>query len=143
MLRRIELVAGLGGGIVGLVGLLLFAFATGTEESMDVSSSGGATVTSSQETPPLIEEQTGPVVRILVIGIPLLAAVTIGAWRHARNGSTGGGLLLIAGTIQLWIGAILGAFSVGLYVFPAAVLALVSLIACGLGRDTMKPALET
>lgn len=137
MLRRIELVAGVGAGIIGLAGLLMFALATGTEESMDVSSSGGTTIIATRETPPLIEEQTGPVLRILVIGIPLLAAVAIGAWLDARNGSTGGGILLIVGTILLFAGTILGAFSVGPYVFPAALLALVSLLACGLGRETV------
>ena len=81
------------------------------------------------------QDQTGPVLGILLAGVPLLAAVAIGAWRHARRSSTGGGLLLIVGTTLLWVGTVLGAFSVGLYILPAALLALVSLLACGLGRD--------
>jgi hypothetical protein len=137
MLRQIERATGVTAGAVGLVGLLMFAFSSGTEESIDVSSSGGRTVIVERETPPLIVEQTGPAVGILLAGLPLLAGVAIGAWRHARMASTGSGLHLIVSTMVLWLVTILGGFSVGVFLFPACLFALVSLIACGLGRDAV------
>jgi len=142
MLRRIERATGVTAGVVGLVGLLMFAFSTGTEESIEVSSSGGTSVIVERNTSPLIEEQTGPVLRILLVGAPLLVGVAFGAWRHARTASTGGGLLLIVSTVLLWLGTIVGGLSVGVLLFPASLLALVSLVACGLVRETVAPVPE-
>lgn len=140
MLRQIERVTGVTAGIVGLVGLLIVAFMQVPEESADVASSGGTTLITSEETRPLIEERTGLVVAIVLIGVPLLAGVAIGAWRHAQRASTGAGALLIVSTVLLWLVTAGGGFSVGVLLFPAALLALVSLVACGLGRDTVDAA---
>lgn len=139
MLRRVESVAGITAGVVGVIGLVMFAFATGTEESAEMTTGGGTATVVAHESPSLIEEQTGPTLRILIVGVPILGGVAFGAWSHARNASPVGGVLLMVATVLLWLGAIAGAFSVGLYVFPAALLALVSLLACGLGRDTVTP----
>ena len=142
MLRQIERATGLIAGVVGLDGLLIFAFSAGSEESIDVFSSGGTTVIASRETPPLIEDQTGPVVGILLAVVPLLAGVAIGALRHARRPSTGSGLLLIVSTTLLGLVTMLGGFGVGVLLIPASLLALVSLVACGLGRETVGPVSE-
>jgi hypothetical protein len=140
MLRRVESVTGITAAVVGLIGLVMFAFATGYEESEEETTGVGTATVVTHESPPLIDDQTGPTLRIILVAVPILGAVAFGAWKHARGGSTGSGVLLIVATILLWMGAMVGAFSVGLFVIPAALLALVSLIACGLGRDPVAEA---
>jgi hypothetical protein len=137
LLRHIESTAGVMAGIVGLIGLLLFAFSSGIEESEEVAIGVGQ-ISSTRETTRLIHDQTGAVIGILVVALPLLGAIAISAWRHARTSSTWSCAVLIVSTLFLWFGTIVGMFSFGLFVLPAAILATVSLVSCGLGRDPVE-----
>jgi hypothetical protein len=117
MTRQVELLCGLAAGVVGVVGWAYALF--GPTYTNDVG--GHASVAQISLNPTSIT--------FFVVMLLCIAGVTAGAYLHWRTGSPGGLALLWTAAVLLTVGTALGAASVGVFLLPAALLALIASIA--------------
>lgn len=110
MLRRVELICGLLAGALGPVVVIGFALAIGRSRYEDIS--------------------------ILFFAMMILSAVgaAAGAYHHSHWGGRGWLILLWACAVVLLVWTVLGVFSIGPILFPAALLALVAAVAGSAAR---------
>jgi hypothetical protein len=128
MLRRLEMMSGLLTGIAGLAGpgyALCGPMGSTTAESE--TTIGSVTVTTAighgSTTP--AEQGVLPVTMLFLTAALLCAVgVVVGAYLHVRHSDPVGLALLCVATALLWGETILGAASIGVFLAPAALLAL-------------------
>lgn len=126
MLRRIEFVGGLATSLFGIVGWTYAAFGPTYRYAASTVSSGRSanTVSGSISVVQKGLESTGIVFFVTMLLIVLSFAA--GAYLHSQRGIRGGLILLWTLTSALWVGAALGAMSIGVLLLPAAFLAVVT-----------------
>jgi hypothetical protein len=135
MLHKIEAYAGLLSGLAGIAGLTFFLFGpTGVSETFEVSESG-TVLTSREETRVIDGGITLVGIGVTIAAVFLLYKIARSAWAHGHRSDSYSGIWLVIATVLLWTITILGSFSIGFFLLPAALLAFVSLLACGLGRN--------
>ena len=129
VLRGIELVGGLAAGVLGLVGLARAILRGGwayESEEVAVGPAGAHQVARTEG----VERFDAPFVAVLLlIVLPLLIAISVGAYAHARHGHDEGLLLAAFPTMLLTFGTLATGFSVGWFLIPAALSALLTLVA--------------
>jgi len=140
MRRRIELGSGLLAGVLGVVGLAYAVLgATGSFQSgmSQVSSDGTIIRTTTAGTTTLAEHSFSPIT-IAFVGIALLCVVgtVTGAYLHSRWEDRAGFVVLWTCTALLLVGSLVSGFSIGLFLLPSAVLALVAAVAGSRTRDS-------
>ena len=132
MARRIELLSGLAACVIGVVGWLWAVFGPTYATGGGAATSGGGNApVVATESRSLVQVQdigSGPIVFLLAL-LVCMAAVGVGAYLHGSRRVTTGLPILLMGTLFLIGGVVLSAFTVGLFVAPAAALGLVASIA--------------
>jgi hypothetical protein len=125
MLRRLEMTSGLLTGIAGLFGLGYALYGPTSTMSESQTTAGSATVTTITRSATLAEQGLLPVTMLFLTAALLCAVgVVVGAYLHVRHGDPVGLALLCVATALLWGETILGAASIGVFLAPAALLAL-------------------
>ncbi len=133
-LRQVEVVSGPLAGLLGLVGLTFALFGPTYRQvvvTAPVSSGNGVPRTATQtEMAASLAQQGLETITIIFLLLMLLAVlgVAAGAYLHERRGAGTGILVLAISTVLLWAGVLLSAFSIGVFLLPAAVLGTVALI---------------
>jgi hypothetical protein len=126
MLRSFELTAGLAAGLLGLIGLTYALFGqTGTYITTTGTSSGSTTTTTG--TTSLVEQGLHPIAMLFITLMLLcVVGVAVGAYLHSQQGRRGGLWLLWVATALLAVGVLVSGLSIGLFLLPAALLALLA-----------------
>jgi hypothetical protein len=125
--RRIELISGLGAGLMGLLGL---AYAlcgpTYSYQTATLSSDGTTSVTSG--TASLLEAQSlQPITLIVLVGLGLMVvSITVGSYLHSRRGLNAGRLLLGISTALLGFSIVMTGWGFGPMLLPSWGFALVA-----------------
>ena len=129
--RRVELVSGVAAFFVGAAGWLWAVFGP--------TYTAAGSYSTGRDTPPVIVTEpgslaqvqdlgSGPIVFLLAL-LTCLVAVGLGAYLHASRRTSSGLPILVMATLFLVGGVVLSAFTVGLFIVPAAALAVVASIA--------------
>jgi len=133
-LRRIELVSGLATSAFGILGWGYGLFGptyhymgTAISSHGNASTAGGATS--------LVQKGLEPI-GIVFFAVILLIVVSFaaGAYWHSQRGVRTALMLLWTLTALLWISVVLGAASIGVLLLPAALLAVVTVVAGSLAQ---------
>ncbi len=134
MVRRIELVSGFAASVFGILGWAYAVFGPTHHYMGSAISSGGSTNTATGATS-LAQNGLEPI-GIVFFAFMALVAVSIapGAYLHSRRGIKAGLMLLWTLTLLLWVSVILGAASIGVLLLPAALLAVVTVVAGSLAQ---------
>lgn len=134
--------AGLIAGVVGLLGWLYALFGpTGRYEMTTVSTGGGLATTESGWTNMWGNENFEAVTIVFLLWMLLsIIGALAGAILHGRYRLKAGRVLLWASAIVLLVGAILSMFSIGLFLLPGALLAMIAAVLASSGRERSKAA---
>jgi hypothetical protein len=146
ILRRIEMILGVATAVLGM-GTLAFALGGPTYSTQgDTCSSASpnvpatCTLTPPQQTSAIqVQGLASLLPAILVFGSILLAILGF-SFTHSRNGTGGSLAFLWIFTALLWVVMVLTGFSIGLFFFPTAVLALVTAILASIAGARGQPA---
>jgi hypothetical protein len=125
--RRIELITGLGAGLLGLLGLAYTLFGpTYSYQEATLNSDGMTSVTSG--TASLLETQgLQPITMIVLVVLGLLvASVAVGGYLHSQRGLNAGRLLLGVSTALLGFSIVMTGWGFGLTLLPSWGFALVA-----------------
>lgn len=136
-MRRSRLLPGLIAAIVGLLGWLYALFGpTGQYASTEVRSDGSV-ISSESGWTSLWSEQDFHVVTVLFLLVMLVSVIGVfaGTVLHGRLGASTGRVVLWVSAIVLLLGSMLSLFSVGLFLFPGALLAVVAAVLSGFNDD--------
>ena len=125
--RRIELISGFGAGAVGLLGLIYALFGP-TYRYLSVTTKSDGTTSVTSGTASLVERQPlEPVTIVVLAALALLVVgVAVGAYLHSQRGLKSGRALLGLSTALLAFGTVLSCFSIGLFLVPGLLLALIA-----------------
>ena len=145
-MRRPGAITGLIAGLVGLLGWLYALFGpTGHYVSTEVRTvgaptgepSGGDSVTTESGWTNMWSNEDFEAITIMFLLWMLLSVIGVlaGAILHGRYRLTAGRVILWASAIVLLLGAILSMFSIGLFLLPGAVLAMVAAVLASSGRE--------
>ncbi len=124
--RRIELASGAASFFLGFAGWLWAVF--GPTYSASGGSSTGRGATESRSLAQVQDLASGPIVFLLAV-LACLFAVGVGAYLHGSRRKSWGLPILVMATAFLIGSVVLSAFTVGLFIAPAALLAVVASVA--------------
>ncbi len=134
MLRRIELVSGLAASVFGVLGWGCAIFGPAYHYTGMAVSSDGKTNSVSGATS-LVQKGLKPIGMVFfVVVLLIVVSFAAGAYWHSQQGARAALMLLWALTALLWIAVVLGAASIGVLLLPAALLALVTVVAGSLAQ---------
>lgn len=145
-MRQLGTITGLVAGVVGLLGWLYALFGpTGHYVSTEVRTvgsttgepSGGGAVTTESGWTNMWSNEDFEAITIMFLLWMLLGVIGVlaGAILHGRYRLKAGRVILWASAIVLLLGAILGMFSIGLYLLPGAGLAMIAAVLVSSGRE--------
>ena len=136
-MRRPDTVTGLIAGAVGLLGWLYALFGpTGSYVQVESSTGGSTTVTESGSTSMWADEDLEIVTIVfLLVMLVCIIGVIAGAVLHGRTQKASGRVILWASAVTLLMGTILSGFSIGLFLFPGALLAVVAAVLASTRTD--------
>lgn len=125
MLRRLEMTGGLLTGIAGLVGLAYALYGPTSTMVESQTTAGSAAVTTTARSATLAEQGVQPAgLLFMTVALVCTVAVMAGAYLHVRHDDSVG-LAVVCVAAALLLGeTILGAASIGVFLAPAALLAL-------------------
>ena len=126
--RRIELASGAASFFLGFAGWLWAVFGPTYSASGGSSTGRVATVTESRSLAQVQDLASGPIVFLLAV-LACLLAVGVGSYLHGGRGKSVGLPILVMATAFLIGSVVLSAFTVGLFIAPAALLAVVASVA--------------
>jgi hypothetical protein len=134
IMRRFELICGVLSGVLGLAGVGIAFFAPlGTECTSSLSSPGVTTQSTCLRVSYVAAQGLGSVMPYLIVLGLFCAIVVLGALGHSLSGSGAWRAVLWTGAALLLTSSILGLLSIGVFLLPGALLALVAAVLSSLG----------
>jgi hypothetical protein len=128
MLRRIEFMSGLATSVFGLLGWAYAALGPTSRYVGSAISSNGRTTTVSGSSS-VVQRGLEPrgVVFFAIVLLVVVSFAAVAYWHSQRRGKAAL-MILWAITSLLWISVVLGAASIGVLLFPAALLAMITAV---------------
>jgi hypothetical protein len=133
-MRRAQWLEALCGILTALLGLAALAYTAIFLRGTSQTNQGGVITT----TPGRVEFRPVFVINLSIVALVLLG-IGIGAILHSRTGSTVWRVLLMIATAYLLVFTVLGMFSIGTYLLPSVVLALVTVVLSFTARSNPAP----
>ena len=127
--RRIELISGLGAGLIGLLGLAYTLFGpTYSYQTITLDSDGSTSITSGRAS--LLEAQSLQPITVIVLALLglLVVGVMVGGYLHSRRRLNMGRLLLGISTALLGFGVVITGMSIGPPLLPSWLCALLATV---------------
>lgn len=130
--RMAELICGITGGALGLVGLIVAFFAPLGTEGGSTCTDAGCTSYTRAVSYAGSQGVASVIPYLVVFGLPMIG-LAVGAAAHALRGSGAARIVLLLCTVLLGIFTVLGALSVGIFLLPATAFAVAASILAARG----------